>query len=160
MFLFFQTGIITLVDEVYNEPQQLWSRVTNVENTQFALKNGDLYLTAQMTETGFSSLKVEEANYSNKVVAEYLELKEDGECCIPSQTWKRKDVVDIQNEPGYFYLENTGKENMPLTGSFQIGSINSTTLFRSGKSHASSNFLSIGIESFVSTCANFNTSRN
>merc|ERR1712173_132717 len=66
-FQAFQTKLptISLVNEVYNKPQQLWSRVTNVEDTQFALKNGELYLTVQMNETGISSLKVEEAKYSN-----------------------------------------------------------------------------------------------
>ena len=93
--------------EEQDKAAQLWSKVSSVGNTRFALKNGDLYLTASITDTGVSSLTADVAKYGTKVVVEYLALNNDGTCCIPSQTWKR---INDPNDPGCFTLANQGKK--------------------------------------------------
>ena len=98
-------------DEVPNEPKQLWNRISSVGNKQFSFKSesGDHYLTAPEIGTGVSSVKAEAANYGDQVVVEYLALKDDGTCCIPSQMWKRTEETG-----GYFTLANMENEDKHL----------------------------------------------
>ena len=107
-------GEITLETEEQNNPAQLWNRISSVDNSQFALKNGDLYLTVVIDDPDMSSLKAEEADYSNDVVVEYLALNDDGKCCIPSQMWIR---IDDPENSGYFTLAN--EENPMLLTDFK-----------------------------------------
>ena len=86
--------------ELPNEKKQLWNRISNFNNTQFAFKSAmfdDLYLTAPKIGEGVSSLSAEPVEYGTNVVVEYLALTDEGECCIDSQLWKpTNDNSDFQ----------------------------------------------------------------
>ena len=111
-FTIIKTGKVTLEDEVPNKPEQLWNRISGVGNTQFSFKSesGSHYLTAPEIGAGVSSVKAEAAKYGDKVVVEYLALKDDGTCCIPSQMWKRND----EESTGYFTLANMADDTKRL----------------------------------------------
>ena len=106
-----KAGKVAFKIEEQNKPEQIWNQIASIGSGYFSLKNDDRYLTVPTYGVGFNSLIVEAANYGNDVVVEHSALKDDGICCIDSQTWKRTPM----DAEGYFNLENKAKDSMLLT---------------------------------------------